>query len=418
MKKILIQVLILCLTSFYSCVDEIVVDPVEPNGKIILNSEPQEAQIFLLGTNTGKVTPDSISNLEEGNYQIALRKTGFLDTAFTASVYEGLPTSLNIILKPVTNEGEVFFESEPPGAEIFLSNLSTGKITPDTIKSLPAGIHEVTLKLNGYEDTTINITIIKDQLINKFVVLTKIIDRGNLFIESQPSGAQIFLEGNNTGDVTPDTISSLETGNYDLTLKLPGYYDTTFSMTVLKDQVVNKNIELTRIIERGNFFIQSQPPGAEIFLQGINTGKITPDTLNNLEVGDYELTLKLVDFHDTTFSAKIEHNKITFINIILTEELPADLDTLYYNFTIFSQTQFTFSFNQDITLEKVEAVEPDSAGSTTFYFNDEFIQKGSTRTINYSRIKNGEWSLIFYGNKVSGIQSNFVFERKIKIPEN
>lgn len=418
MKKILLFATISITVFFYSCVDEIVVDPLQPNGKIILNSQPEGAQIFLLGTNIGKVTPDSITNLEAGNYEISLRKTGFLDTTFTTTVYENLPTSLNIILNPVINQGSVFIESEPSGAEIFLSNLSTGKITPDTIKALSAGQYEATLKLDGYKDTTINFTIIKDQIINKFVLLTKIIDRGDIFIESEPSGAQIFLESNNTGKVTPDTISDLETGDYNLTLKLTGYHDTTFTLSVLKDQVTNKNVELRKIIERGNFFIQSQPAGAGIFLNGINTGKVTPDTLNDLEVGSYELTLKLVDFRDTTFTAVIEHNKITFVNIILTEELPVNIDTLYYNFTIFSQTQFTFSFNQDITLEKVDAIEPDSTGKTTFYFNDEFIQKGSTRTINYSRIKNGEWKLIFYGNKVSGIKSSFVFESFINVPGN
>ena len=50
---------------------------------------------------------------------------------------------------------------------------------------------------------------------------------GKLVLKSNPSGAQIFLKGTNTGKTTPGTIENLEPGNYDGFLFLQ-YYDTAF----------------------------------------------------------------------------------------------------------------------------------------------------------------------------------------------
>ena len=54
--------------------------------------------------------------------------------------------------------------------------------------------------------------------------------RSTIFINSSPIGAQIYLESNNTGRSTPDSISNLAPGNYSITLKLIGYRDTTFGV--------------------------------------------------------------------------------------------------------------------------------------------------------------------------------------------
>lgn len=50
------------------------------------------------------------------------------------------------------------------------------------------------------------------------------------------------------------------------------------------------------------FAINSQPPGAAIYLNGKNTGFFTPDTLNWMPEGNSQVTLKMENFLDTTFS--------------------------------------------------------------------------------------------------------------------
>lgn len=59
---------------------------------------------------------------------------------------------------------------------------------------------------------------------------------GNLYVTSNPAGAQIWVGGTNTSKVTPDTVKSLEEGVYSVTLKLTDYNDTTFSISVIENQ--------------------------------------------------------------------------------------------------------------------------------------------------------------------------------------
>lgn len=81
--------------------------------------------------------------------------------------------------------------------------------------------------------------------------VTPPVETGFASISSSPDGAQIFLNGNNSGKVTPDSIE-LDPGTYTITLKLSEYFDTTFSVNVVVNQVTEKNITLnTSLIKFG-----------------------------------------------------------------------------------------------------------------------------------------------------------------------
>jgi PEGA domain len=67
---------------------------------------------------------------------------------------------------PITGptSGTIIVESEPTGAQIFLDNTSssTGKVTNDSLTNVTFGDHFITLKLNGYRDTTVSTAISSD----------------------------------------------------------------------------------------------------------------------------------------------------------------------------------------------------------------------------------------------------------------
>lgn len=60
--------------------------------------------------------------------------------------------------------------------------------------------------------------------------------KGNLFVSSTPSGAQILIDGLNTSQVTPDTVMDIEEGVHNVTLRLTDYYDSTFSVSITAGQ--------------------------------------------------------------------------------------------------------------------------------------------------------------------------------------
>ena len=139
---------------------------------------------------------------------------------------KSLPTTNNI--QPGT--GSIFVDSDPPGAEIFLQNTSTGKTTPDSIKNLAPDSYDVRLKLNEFIDSTLVANVKAGLVTTVYVDFTQLF--GNLFVGSSPQGAQIFLDNINTGEITPTIIDSLFPRQYVVTLKLAGFNDTTVTIQI------------------------------------------------------------------------------------------------------------------------------------------------------------------------------------------
>ena len=67
---------------------------------------------------------------------------------------------------------------------------------------------------------------------------------GSIFINSTPTGAQIWVDGSNTNKVTPDSVTGLDPNSYTVTLKLNGYRDTSFTVTVVADLQTTKQVTL------------------------------------------------------------------------------------------------------------------------------------------------------------------------------
>ena len=383
-------------------------------GSVLLQSSPSGAQIFLDGTNTSKLTPSTIQDLEEGSHPFTLKLSGYKDTTFNVTVIREQQVSKNITLTKEITTGSVLLQSTPSGAQIFLDGSNTSKLTPSTIQDLEEGSHQLTLKLSGYNDTTFNVTIIREQQVSKNITLTKEITTGSVLMQSQPSGAQIFLDGSNTGKLTPSTIQDLEEGLHQFTLKLSGYNDTTFNVNIIRNQQVTANITLTQEILTGSLYVSSEPDGADIFLDNDNTGNQTPFTLNDIQEGNHSLTLKLNYYRDTTINVQIIRQQLTSKNIILTEANPVLIDKISTRL-YFQQIRFSFSFNQDIYLDKVEVYEPNNAGNQTFNYPHQNIKKSDNIYIYYPKITIGTWKLIFYGTKAKDSQTDFVVETEYDV---
>ncbi|MDP4175775.1 MAG: PEGA domain-containing protein [Bacteroidota bacterium] len=69
--------------------------------------------------------------------------------------------------------------------------------------------------------------------------------KGSVFITSNPSGAQVWQNGSNTNKVTPDSITGLDAGTYNFTLKLTGYKDTLVAATVTAGQTTTLSVNMT-----------------------------------------------------------------------------------------------------------------------------------------------------------------------------
>lgn len=99
MEKLLPLCLIIIILFFIKCSDE---NPTNPQPKpsqgiLVVISDPPGAKIYLLGTDTDKITPDSL-NLDPGTYDIYLYLQ-YYDTAyFSAEIHKNYTTTKEITL--------------------------------------------------------------------------------------------------------------------------------------------------------------------------------------------------------------------------------------------------------------------------------------------------------------------------------
>jgi hypothetical protein len=66
--------------------------------------------------------------------------------------------------------------------------------------------------------------------------MTPVVTKGNIYITSSPSGAEIWIDGINSSLTTPDTVTNVEEGVRNVTLKLQDYKDTTTAISVTAEQ--------------------------------------------------------------------------------------------------------------------------------------------------------------------------------------
>ncbi len=138
-------------------------------------------------------------------------------------------------------KGQIYVTSSPvQGAAIILDDQVTGLTTPDTLKDVPIGKHTVRVFLDGFQATSDSLVIeVKPNLVTHVhFEMRKIITTVMLKLNSDPPGATIFLDGQNTSKRTPDTLK-IESGTHTLKLLKNGFLETDTTITVAqKDTVV------------------------------------------------------------------------------------------------------------------------------------------------------------------------------------
>ncbi len=217
-------------------------------GNIFVNSAPAGASITLDGVFTGKLTPDTLYGLETGNHTVKLSLGGYADSLFSVSVIAGQTEEYTVALRAVPS-GHIAIQSSPSGAAIYLDDANTGKTTPDSLKNISAGIHSVKLSLANYVDTTFSATVPDAGQTVSFSITMRAVPTGNIYVNSTPAGASIFLNGTNTGKMTPDTLKNVAVGNTTIKLSLTDYADSTFSASVGAGLTTNLDIAMRKLLK-------------------------------------------------------------------------------------------------------------------------------------------------------------------------
>jgi hypothetical protein len=121
--------------------------------------------------------------------------------------------------------------------------------------------------------------------------------------------------------------------------------------------------------EPGNIFITSNPAGAQIWLDGVNTLQVTPDTIKNLVEDVYNVTLKLTDYSDVTFSVSVTAGQTSNLtNVVLVSNI---MTTLFVEVKIYETIGTTAQqpSGLDLSSGKAWGVSSDSSGLVDIYYS-------------------------------------------------
>lgn len=175
MKKIFLITITSLLVLTISCEREVSVtapEPPLPTGKLFVASYPEETLIFLNGKFTGSLTPDTINFLEEGVFNLTLKKKYFKDISTSVTIGKDSLSSIYIDYRNYQGVlGNINVDSKPRGAQIFLDDSATGKVTPNVLQNIFPGDHELKLKFEGFWDSKTILPIESGKTIYPYITM-------------------------------------------------------------------------------------------------------------------------------------------------------------------------------------------------------------------------------------------------------
>lgn len=225
--------------------------PPEVLGVLQINSTPDGAQVFLNDSETNLVTPATIKTLKVGEPQkVTLKKPKFKDWSKTVTLVDPSPVSLTPTLE-VIPVGSIKVASTPPGAKIFIDGKDSGKISPATLEDLPLSqTYSLKLELDKHRPIEERVTVYSIEPMEFNKKLEEIL-YAPIKVGSNPAGARIYLNSNDTGLSTPATLPDQEVGKrYTIRLARQGYQDIVRSIDLSDKAGASLQERLVKVEEK------------------------------------------------------------------------------------------------------------------------------------------------------------------------
>jgi serine/threonine-protein kinase len=125
---------------------------------------------------------------------------------------------------------------------------------------------------------------------------------GQMAVDSTPQGAQVQLDGKTDPSwVTPFSLSGLNPGQHTVTVSKSGYSTDTRTVDVASGAKAFVVSHLTQIM--ATLAVSSTPPGANVYVDGKDTGKLTPAQVP-LDKGQHVILVRKAGYIDETSSSQ------------------------------------------------------------------------------------------------------------------
>jgi hypothetical protein len=145
--------------------------------------------------------------------------------------------------------------------------------------------------------------------------------RGAIHVVTDVIGATAVLHGP-AGRVinkceTPCSFNNLAPAQYSLEVQKDGYQSVQTALQVKNGGVQDQKLKLESLVK--GIYVSSQPPGADVFINGAKQSGQTPVTLP-LAPGQYNLVLRLPGYEAYAGGIQVKDNIQTQLNVTLNEK--------------------------------------------------------------------------------------------------
>ena len=270
-------------------------------GGLYINSRPGPAIISLDGIQMPQRTPAVIHGLKEGIYtvRLSLEQTDpflrekadikFQDQKVYVHPFGIVPVDIAANSSPLR---EIIIDSRNLRGEQFTVNgHAIRKTIPDKIAT-PVFEAFITIFYNqSYVSYNLPVTMNDDHYL--MIEPREHYDLG-VFVDSNPRGAEVFIDGFRTGFSTPYTFSNISDGPHRIMVSKPGFIPQERTIDLLYTPVPLPTTNVSFILEEypGGFLrVASDPPGATITLDGKDTGEVTPLLFSSVPIGLHSVTV-------------------------------------------------------------------------------------------------------------------------------
>ena len=285
-------------------------------GGLMIKTSPPGATVAL-GGEAVETAPATFKAITPGKYPVKITFPGYEPQELMADIQPNAFTDLGTIAL-ARSIGSIQITASPEGSDYELSPAAapgdpventparSGK-TPDTVRDLPTGRYQLTIKHEGWPDEVKTIEVMADAVLPvewKYPA-------GMLAVTTTPPGAQVYA-GDRLLGTTP-LSAELAPGSYsDINVTLDGFVPVTMNATV--EQGTTTTLDPITVQELVTALqLTTDPAGLTYTISDANGVPIrdgqTPAAIFDIPPGTYSVVFKRPGWPDFTAAATLEAKK-------------------------------------------------------------------------------------------------------------
>ena len=319
-------------------------------GELVCRSTPSGATVFYNGTKLTNPTPVRLINLSPGLKTIGYSLPGYHSYSDRVEVFDDTTSYSNVTLKaideptPTIEPGQIRCVTTPPGADIYFNGRKQVNITPVTLTGITPNIpHTIKFVKSGFKDISDQWTVAPGKTVVAEKILTPTVSDTiltlNTLQKTVTEGDELTLSGKLlTTDGRPvvgkislmdvffvdellTTTTTSSTGAFLVTwivkkVNSPPYasrIDIAAKYTGIDPYKSSESAKQTLVIEtkveKGFIDVSSQPPNADVFMDGKKMLGETPMHLTPDEIGKHSIKIVFGEFEPYEEVVEVEAGK-------------------------------------------------------------------------------------------------------------